>query len=300
MANFCNVDGVIVPENEAVVPVLDRGFLFGDSVYEVIRTRQGNLFGWRQHLDRLRDSAAQIGLRLSIDDATVMRRILDTMRAAGNAEHYVRIVVTRGNGTAPSIDLRTAPGPERWVLFARPLPQPPSDVRLWIVDRLRNDRRALDPAVKSGNYLNNVLGLAEAQQKGASDCLFLNAQGFVTEASTSNVFAVKDGAWITPPLDAGILAGVTRALLLEWLRARGERVVERNLTRDELLAADCVFTTSTLRDIAVVTSIDGMARQRTQATATVESLGNEFTAHCDRLAAADDGPAAAALAATRR
>ncbi len=300
MVNFCNVDGVIVPENEAVVPVLDRGFLFGDSVYEVIRTRQGNLFGWRQHLDRLRDSAAQIGLRLSIDDATVMRRILDTMRAAGNAEHYVRIVVTRGTGTAPSIDLRAAPGPERWVLFARPLPQPPSDVRLWIVDRLRNDRRALDPAVKSGNYLNNVLGLAEAQQKGASDCLFLNAHGFVTEASTSNVFAVKDGTWITPPLDAGILAGVTRALLLDWLRARGERVLERNLTRDELLAADCVFTTSTLRDIAVVTSIDGIARQRTQATTNVESLGNEFTSHCDRLAAANDGPAAATLAATAR
>ena len=93
---------------------------------------------------------------------------------------------------------------------------------------------------------------------------------------------------------------MTRALLLEWLRARGERVVERNLTRDELLAADCVFTTSTLRDIAVVTSIDGIARQRTQATTNVESLGNEFTAHCDRLAATDDGPAAAALAATRR
>jgi len=300
MANFCNVDGVIVPENEAAVPVLDRGFLFGDSVYEVIRTRQGNLFGWRQHLDRLRDSASQIGLRLSIDDSTLMRRILDTMRAAGNAEHYVRIVVTRGTGTAPSIDLRSATGPERWVLFARPLPQPPSDVRLWIVDRLRNDRRALDPAVKSGNYLNNVLGLAEAQQKGASDCLFLNAHGFVTEASTSNVFAVKDGTWITPPLDAGILAGVTRALLLDWLLARGERAVERNLTRDELLAADCVFTTSTLRDIAVVTSIDGISRPRNATTAKVESIGSEFTAHCDRIAATVDGPAAASLAATAR
>ncbi len=300
MANFCNVDGVIVPESEAVVPVLDRGFLFGDSVYEVIRTRQGNLFGWRQHLDRLRDSAAQIGLRLSIDDATVMRRILDTMRAAGNAEHYVRIVVTRGTGTAPSIDLRAAPGPERWIVFARALPQPPSDVRLWIVDRLRNDRRALDPAVKSGNYLNNVLGLAEAQQKGASDCLFLNAQGFVTEASTSNVFAVINGAWITPPLDAGILAGVTRAMLLDWLRARGERAVEQNLTRDELFTADCVFTTSTLRDIAIVHSIDGTPMRRTADAAKVEELGREFTAHCDRIGASIDGPAATALAATAR
>jgi len=235
MANFCNVDGRICPESEAVVPVLDRGFLFGDSVYEVIRTRNGNLFAWREHLDRLRESAAGIGMALSLDDAGILRRVVDTMRAAGNQEHYVRIVVTRGDGTAPSIDLRTAKGRERWIVFARALPPAPTDVRLKVIERLRNDRRALDPAVKSGNYLNNVLGLAEAQQQGATDCLFLNAQGFVTEASTSNVFVVRGGEWITPPLHAGILSGVTRALLLEWLRANGERATERDLVRDDVV-----------------------------------------------------------------
>jgi branched-chain amino acid aminotransferase len=296
MANFCNVDGRICPESEAVVPVLDRGFLFGDSVYEVIRTRHGNLFAWREHLDRLRESAAGIGMALSLDDAEILRRVVDTMRAAGNQEHYVRIVVTRGDGTAPSIDLRTAKGRERWIVFARALPPAPTDVRLQVIERLRNDRRALDPAVKSGNYLNNVLGLAEAQQQGATDCLFLNAQGFVTEASTSNLFVVRGGEWITPPLHAGILAGVTRALLLEWLRANGERATERDLVRDDVLSADAVFTSSTLRDVAPVTHVDGKPVGNAREIERVRNVGAKFTAHCDRRAASQDGPQALTLA----
>jgi branched-chain amino acid aminotransferase len=296
MANLCNIDGRIVPEHEATVPVLDRGFLFGDSIYEVVRTRNGSLFAWQEHLDRLRASALGIGMELSLDDATILRRILDTMHASGNAEHYVRIVVTRGTGTAPSIDLRTAPGPERWILFARPLPQAPTDVRLQIIDRLRNDRRALDPAVKSGNYLHNVLGLAEAKQTGATDCLFLNASGHLTEASTSNVFVVKNGIWLTPPAHAGILLGVTRAMLIELLRARGERVLERDLTRDDAITADAVFTSSTLRDVALVTHVDGIAMQEGETAKRVLAIGAEFTLACDRRATDVDMPAAIELA----
>ncbi len=297
MANFCNVDGRIVPETEAVVPVLDRGFLFGDSIYEVIRTRHGSLFAWREHLDRLRDSAKGIGMALSLDDTEILRRILATMQTAANREHYVRIVVTRGDGTAPSIDLRTATGRERWIVFARALPPAPTDVRLQIIGRLRNDRRALDPAVKSGNYLNNVLGLAEAQQAGATDCLFLNTQGFLTEASTSNLFVVRRDEWITPPLHAGILAGVTRALLLKWLRDHGERATERDLSRDDVLSADAVFTSSTLRDVAPVSHVDGHCVGNATTLDFVRRLGSDFTAHCDRRAAEHDGPDALALAA---
>ena len=296
MANLCNIDGRIVPEHEATVPVLDRGFLFGDSIYEVIRTRNGSMFAWQEHLDRLRASAMGIGMELSLDDATILRRVLDTMHAAGNAEHYVRIVVTRGTGTAPSIDLRAAPGPERWILFARPLPPAPSDVRLQIIDRLRNDRRALDPAVKSGNYLNNVLGLAEAKQAGATDCLFLNTSDHVTEASTSNVFFVKNGTWLTPPAHAGILLGVTRALLIDFLRARGERVEERDLTRNDALTADAVFTSSTLRDVALVTHVDGIAMPQGEAAQRVLAIGAEFSQQCDRRAKDVDMPSAIQLA----
>jgi branched-chain amino acid aminotransferase len=129
--------------------------------------------------------------------------------------------------------------------------------RLAVIERLRNDRRALDPATKSGNYLNNVLGLAEAKDRAATDCLMCNAQGFVTEASTSNVFARIDGVWATPRLDDGILAGVTRAHLLAWLPTVGERVVEAHLTPADLRRADEVFLSSTLRDLAPVTHLDG-------------------------------------------
>ena len=258
MANLCNIDGAIVPEAEARIPVLDRGFLFGDSVYEVMRTRAGgHLFAWQEHLARLHASADGLGMPLDVDDSGVLGRIAATMLAAALPECYVRVIVTRGTGTAPSIALGQAPGPQRWVLLVRPLPPASTDTRLWLVDRLRVDRRALDPALKSGNYLNNVLGLAEAQARGATDCVFLNGQGQVTEASTSNLFARHGRRVRTPPLDAGILAGVTRALLIGFLAARGDAVEESPLTAADLRSADELFLTSTLRDLAPVTHLDG-------------------------------------------
>lgn len=260
MANVCNVDGLVTPEHEARIPVLDRGFLFGDSIYEVVRTAGDVPFAWPEHWARLVRSAAAIRLRLDLDEPTVAGRVAATLAAAGPGDHYVRVIVTRGAGSAPNIDLAYATGRPCWVVMVRPLPaisgQP---VRLAIVERLRNDRRALDPATKSGNYLNSVLGLAEAQDRGATDCLMCNAEGRLTEASTSNVFARLDGIWCTPPLAAGILEGVTRALLLELLPALGERVAERHLTPADVQSAEELFLSSTLRDIAPVTHLDGRA-----------------------------------------
>jgi len=258
MANLCNVDGRITPEAEARVPVLDRGFLFGDSIYEVVRTVGAEPFGWPEHWERLVASAAAIRLRLDLDEATVARRIAATLAAAGPGDRYVRIVVTRGAGSAPNIDIACATGAPCWVIMVRDLaPMSGAPSRLALIDRLRNDRRALDPATKSGNYLNNVLGLAEAKDLGATDCVMQNAQGFVTEASTSNVFARIDGIWTTPRLDDGILAGVTRAHLLAWLPTVGEKVAEAHLTPADLRRADEIFLSSTLRDIAPVTHLDG-------------------------------------------
>jgi branched-chain amino acid aminotransferase len=258
MANLCNVDGRITPEAEARVPVLDRGFLFGDSIYEVVRTVGGEPFGWPEHWERLCGSAAAVRLRLDLDEAAVARRIAATLAASGPGDRYVRIVVSRGAGSAPNIDLACATGAPCWVIMVRELsPMAGAPVRLALIERLRNDRRALDPATKSGNYLNNVLGLAEAKDRGATDCLMCNAQGFVTEASTSNVFARIDGVWATPRLDDGILAGVTRAHVLAWLPTVGERVVEAHLTPAEFRRADEVFLSSTLRDLAPVTHLDG-------------------------------------------
>jgi branched-chain amino acid aminotransferase len=260
MANLCNVDGRITAESEARIPVLDRGFLFGDSIYEVVRTAGDVPFAWPEHWGRLQRSAAAIRLQLDLDEPAVARRVAATLAAAGHGDSYVRIVVTRGAGDAPNIDLAHAQGPPCWVVMVRALtPSSGKPSRVAIVDRLRNDRRALDPAAKSGNYLNNVLALAEARAAGATDCLMCNADGFVTEASTANVFARIDGVWHTPPLQAGILAGVTRFLLLGFLPACGEPAVERDLTPAVLRRASELFLSSTLRDIAPVTHLDGRA-----------------------------------------
>lgn len=260
MANLCNVDGLVTPEHEARIPVLDRGFLFGDSIYEVVRTVGEVPFGWPEHWARLEQSAAAIRLALDLDEPAVARRVAATIAEAGSGDHYVRVIVTRGAGSAPNIDLACATGKPCWVVMVRSLtPMSGQPVRLAIVERLRNDRRALDPATKSGNYLNNVLALAEAKDRGATDCVMCNADGQVTEASTSNLFARIDGVWCTPPLDAGILAGVTRALLLDTLPGLGEQVVERHMTRADLRRAEELFLSSTLRDMAPVTHLDGRA-----------------------------------------
>lgn len=258
MANICNLNGEILPEDQARVPVLDRGFLFGDSIYEVIRTRDGIPFAWTEHLQRLRDSAEGIGMDIGLEDDELMRRVKETVQAGNNAESYIRIVLTRGTGSAPNIDLAYAPGPATCVILVRPLPSVPTkEAHLALVKRLRNDRRALDPAIKSGNYLNNVLGLAEARAAGATDCLFLNQSGHLTETSTSNVFLVKDGEVYTPPLDAGLLAGITRGLLFTCCADQGISIREHELTETDVRQADELFVTSTSRDVAPVTRLDG-------------------------------------------
>lgn len=262
MLELCNVDGRIVPLHQAMVPVMDRGFLFGDSVYEVFRTCGGVPFAWPEHLERLRTSAAGLRLPIELTDRELARRVRATLEAAGAGSEpaYVRIVVTRGVGSAPSIDLACAPGPSRCLILVRPAPPAPTRAaRVAIVDRLRLDRRALDPALKSGNYLNNVLALAEAKALGADDCIMLNAQGHVTEASTSNVFVVTGATVRTPPLSAGILAGVTRAHVLEVCRRADIAAEEVDLTAHDLHAADEMFLSSTLRDAWPVAELDGRA-----------------------------------------
>ncbi len=284
MANLCNLDGAILPEADARISVLDRGFLFGDSIYEVVRTTTGVPFGWPEHYARLQTSAEALLLELDLDEAEIARRIAATIAAAGHGDSYVRIVVTRGSGTAPNIDLAYATGKPTWVLMVRALPAlSGKPAKLAVIDRLRNDRRALDPATKSGNYLNSVLGLAEAKSLGATDCLMLNAQGFVTEASTSNVFARVDGVWCTPPLHAGILAGVTRRLVIEFLSGRGEDVLERDLTVDDLRNAEEIFLSSSLRDIAPVTHLDGRSLHGGAAGPRSSQLLQQFLEHTENL-----------------
>jgi branched-chain amino acid aminotransferase len=256
-----HVDGQICLPEQAKVSVFDRGFLYGDSVYETIGTVRGRLFALSDHLDRLERSAGKLALRLPPRDQ-IERAILDTVAAAGNPESRVRVMVTRGAGQL-DMDPASAVAPAL-VVIVQPLGGPTPamydrGVAVAIVSVTRNLPGAIDPAIKSGNYLNNVMALSEARQRpGVHEAILLSAGGSVAEGASSNVFAVMGDELRTPALSVGILAGVTRAKVLALARAEGIpcREVEF-MSPDELRGADEAFLTSAARGVLPVTIVDG-------------------------------------------
>jgi branched-chain amino acid aminotransferase len=258
VAVLCNVEGKLVPPEQAMVPVLDRGFLYGDSVYEVVRTYGGRAFEMERHLVRMEKTAHRIDLTLPPRE-TILRELQRTLDAAGNAEAYARIVVTRGIGEF-GLSPFLARGEHRLVVIVRPLVPIPEEqyeggLRMAIAKTRRNPPQALDPALKTGNYLNNILAVKEAHEAGADDAILLDLAGRVTEGSTSNVFFVQRGVLVTPPLDLGMLEGVTRAVFIGIARDQGFLVHEEPHGPEALAAADEVFMTSTLREAMPVTSL---------------------------------------------
>jgi branched-chain amino acid aminotransferase len=254
-----HIGGKVCLPEAAKISVFDRGFLYGDSVYETIGTAHGRLFAARDHLDRLERSAMRIGLRVP-PRADIERAIADTVEAAGNVESRVRVVLTRGSG---KLDLDPASVDDtQLVVIVFPLGPPSPEmyakgVAVAIVSITRNSPSAIDPAVKSGNYLNNVLALGEARRRmGAYEAILCGADGSVAEGSTSNVFTVVAGEVRTPPLEVGILDGITRAKVLELCRKGGLRVVETRIFPDDLRAAEEVFITSATRGVLPVTRVD--------------------------------------------
>ena len=254
------IDGAVRLPEEAKVSVLDRGFLYGDSVYETIGTMYGRLFAARDHLDRLERSARRIGLRVP-PRAEIEAAIKETVTVAGNPETRVRVILTRGVG---KLDLDPASCDDcRLVVIAFPLGPPTPEmfakgVAVTIVSITRNSPQAIDPAVKSGNYLNNVLALGEARRKnGAYEAILCAGDGSIAEGSTSNVFAVVRGEVWTPQPEVGILDGITRAKVMDLARGAGIKLIERRIQPDELRGADEAFITSATRGVLPVTTIDG-------------------------------------------
>jgi len=254
------IDGAVRLPEEAKVSVLDRGFLYGDSVYETIGTMYGRLFAARDHLDRLERSARRIALRVP-PRAEIEAAIKETVAAAGNPETRVRVILTRGVG---KLDLDPASCDDcRLVVIAFPLGPPTPEmfakgVAVTIVSITRNSPQAIDPAVKSGNYLNNVLALGEARRKnGAYEAILCAGDGSIAEGSTSNVFAVVRGELWTPQPEVGILDGITRAKVMDLARGAGIKLIERRIQPDELRGADEAFITSATRGVLPVTTIDG-------------------------------------------
>ncbi len=253
-------DGAVVrPAADVSVSVLDHGFLFGDSVYEVVRTRHRRPFLMAEHLDRLRRSAAMIYFELPWSDEEITKRVRAVDEALAVDEGYFRMVATRGPGPISLLP----DGCDEPVLYVigRPLIRYAAELyergcSVAVVVRRRNDPRALDPAAKTGNYLNNMLGLVEARRAGADDAVFLNAEGHVTEATTANLWIVENGAVLTPPLAEGLLRGITRDWLFRALPDAGIPIEEAVFGSDRLAAADEVFLTGTVKGVMPVTTID--------------------------------------------
>jgi branched-chain amino acid aminotransferase len=260
MGVFASVNGNVVPAEQARVSVLDNGFTFGDAVYETLRTYAGRPFHLDRHLERLRASAARLGFAAPFGDDEFARRLDDLLARAGNEESYIRIILTRGEGDI-SYRFERVKGPTL-VMVAKPFEPPPEldyveGIPVVIASIRRNHPRALDPAIKSNNLLNNILAVREGQARGATETILLNDAGEVAEGASSNLFVVKDGRAATPPLAAGILAGITRRLVLDLCRQIGVPAGEETLRVTDLFDADEVFITSTTKEATPVRSIDG-------------------------------------------
>ena len=253
------MNGVPVEPQEARISVFDRGFLYGDSVYEVLRTYSGVPFELEAHLARLESSAERIGMRLPVPLDRFAREVAEAHRLSGNPDSYVRIVSTRGAGRL-GLDPALAEHPVR-VVIAMPLNPPPPEVyekgaAVALVSVRRNLRTAIDPRAKTGNYLNSVMALAEARRRGADEAVMLDHRDYITEGASSNVFAVIGTTVFTPPHDIGILEGITRSVVFRAAAAGGLRVVELPLSERALREADEVFITSSIREVVPIVRMD--------------------------------------------
>jgi branched-chain amino acid aminotransferase group I len=274
---------------DAKISVFDRGFLYGDSVYETMRTAGGVPLELGRHLARLRRSGDGIGLSIPWSDIELDRTIARTHAAAGNSESYVRVVITRGAGPV-ALDPRHSEDP-LLVVLVQPLVLPPAEayergIAAVIVDITKNAGTSIDPEIKSGNYLNNILALRQATAAGGEDAIMCNPEGAVSEGATSNVFMVTGGRIETPNMRTGILPGITRQAVCELAAGLGNPVSETVIVPEQLRAADEVFLTSSVRGIMPVTRLDGARVGDGTAGPVTRRLHQAYLAYVEAAAAA--------------
>jgi branched-chain amino acid aminotransferase len=243
------------------VPVYDHGFLYGEGVYETLRTYSKVPFLYDRHQARLRASAQRIRLEVPFTDDELAGWIDQTVAAAGKMEEaYIRVLLTRGVGEL-NYDPRSTPNPTT-VIIVKPLVEPPARVfeqgiNICLVDIQRNHPQSVNPLIKANNLLNNALAMQEANRRGGEEGLMLNYRGELSECSQANFFMVRDGVVLTPPSEAGLLEGITRAFIFEIGKDAGIDVRNEGLYPKDLETADEAFITSTTRELSPVTSIDG-------------------------------------------
>ncbi len=254
------INGTLLDKADAKISVYDHGFLYGDGVFEGIRIYDGKIFRLREHVERLYDSARSIWLEVPLNRTQMAEAIASTVRANAKQNGYIRAVVTRGAGSL-GLDPRRTSEPQVVIIVDDIALYPPEiyDTGLEIVtaSTIRNHPSALNPRIKSLNYLNNIMAKVEGIRAGCMEALMLNHKGEVAECTGDNIILVKHGVLRTPPLDAGILEGVTRNAVLELARAAGIPVEEIALTRHDVYVADECFLTGTAAEVIAVVKCDG-------------------------------------------
>ena len=254
-----NLNGKLVPRELAVVSVFDHGLLYGDGVFEGIRFYGNNIFKLEEHVARLYDSAKVIMLNITISMEKMIEETVKTVKANGIADGYIRLVVTRGVG-----DLGLDPKKCKesfYFVIADKITLYPEDnyingLSITTVAVRRSVAEALDPKIKSLNYLNNIMAKIEATNHGSPEAIMINQQGYVAEATGDNIFIIKKGKLITPDLSAGVLAGITRDTVMALAKEAGITVEEKIMTRYDLYTADECFLTGTAAEVIPVVKID--------------------------------------------
>ncbi len=249
----------LVDEKDAVVSVFDHGLLYGDGVFEGIRAYNGRVFLLDEHIDRLYDSAKAIALNIPMSKEEMSQAVLETCKANEIADGYIRLVITRGKGTL-GLNPYLCKKAEIIIIAAKiqlyPQELYDTGLRIVTVGTVRNHPEAINPRIKSLNYLNNVMAKIEAINAGCMECLMLNHKGEVAEASGDNVFVIKNGVISTPPSSCGALEGLTRNKVMEIAREEGYEVREAVLARYDIYVADEVFLTGTAAEIISVVDVD--------------------------------------------
>ena len=253
------LDGQLVDEADAKVSVFDHGLLYGDGVFEGIRFYNGRVFKLEEHMDRLYDSAKVILLDIPMSKADLTQALIDTVRANGEPDGYIRLVITRGVGDL-GINPKLCAKPSIIIISAK--------IKMYTEEMYRDgleiitcatrrtSQAAVPPAVKSLNYLNNIMAKIEAHQAGVPEALMLNEAGYIAECTADNFFMVKGGTLFTPPVSAGALRGITRGTILELAEDMGVPIKETELTRYDVFVADECFLTGTGAEMVGVVKVD--------------------------------------------
>jgi branched-chain amino acid aminotransferase len=281
MAQWIYLNGSYVQKENAMISVYDHGFLYGDGIFEGIRIYNGNIFKCKEHLDRLYDSAKSIMLNIPLSYDEMKRVLIETVRKNELRDGYIRLVVSRGPGDL-GLDPRRSPLANVIIIVEQLAIYPEeaylNGLKTVSVSTRRNIPDALNPKIKSLNYLNNILVKIQANLAGVGEAIMLNSQGYVAEGSSDNIFIIKRGVVFTPPCYCGALEGITRAAIIEICMKAGIPIKEEPFTLHDVYVADEVFFTGTAAEVIAVREVDARIIGEGKAGPITTRLLKEFRA----------------------